>query len=211
LKERIVLVGGGGHAGVIIEQIRLAGSYEIAGILDTGIAVGAVISGITVLGGDEKLSALFAEGVGNAAVCIGSTGKTAGRMKVFETIRSYGFKIPALVHPSAVISSGVTIAEGAQVMAGAVLQPGAVVGVNAVVNTGALIEHDCTIGAHAYISTGAVVSGGCMIGEDAFIGAGAVLIQGKTIGAGALVAAGAVVATDVGAGDRVMGVPAKAF
>ena len=47
------------------------------------------------------------------------------------------------------------------------------------------------------------------IGADVWIGGRAVVLPGVTIGDGAIVAAGAVVASDVAAGDRVAGVPAR--
>lgn len=47
------------------------------------------------------------------------------------------------------------------------------------------------------------------IGRDVWIGANAVVLAGVTIGDGAVVGAGAVVTRDVGAGEVVVGVPAR--
>ena len=47
--------------------------------------------------------------------------------------------------------------------------------------------------------------------EGASIGSGSIILGGVTIGAGALVGAGAVVTRDVPPGERVVGVPARAF
>jgi len=49
------------------------------------------------------------------------------------------------------------------------------------------------------------------VGRRASIGSGAVVMGGVTIGAGALVGAGAVVTHDVGPGEVVAGVPARAL
>ncbi len=49
------------------------------------------------------------------------------------------------------------------------------------------------------------------LGRDVWIGGGAIVLPGVTIGDGAIVAAGAVVRADVGPGERVAGVPARAL
>lgn len=48
------------------------------------------------------------------------------------------------------------------------------------------------------------------VGDGAAIGSGAVILCGVSIGAGALIGAGAVVTRDVGPGETVAGVPARA-
>jgi len=47
------------------------------------------------------------------------------------------------------------------------------------------------------------------IGSDAWIGGGAIILPGVTIGDGAVIGAGSVVTRDVGAGQTVMGNPAR--
>ena len=49
-----------------------------------------------------------------------------------------------------------------------------------------------------------------VVGDGAFIGSDTMLVAPVTIGAGARTAAGAVVTRDVGPGELVMGVPARA-
>ena len=206
--ERVIIIGAGGHARVAAEMLRLSGKHEIAGFLDSAL-VGKKIGGFPVLGGDELLSRLRADGVTAAFVGVGGTGDNLPRMKIFERVLAMGFAFANAIHPSAIISASVKMGQGIAVMAGAIINPDAVIGDNVIVNTGAIVEHDCKIEAHVHISPGAVLCGGVHVESCAHIGAGAVIRQGINIGAQAIIGAGAVVVKDVSAGSVVAGVPAR--
>lgn len=207
--EKIVLLGGGGHAKVLIDLINACGRYEIAGIVDVQLNVGVAVSGVTVLGDDRILSELYEKGLRNACIAVGSVGDNSKRRALYEKVKNAGFLVPALIHPSAVISGKSHIREGAQIMAGAIVQTDSIIGENTIVNTGAIVEHDCTVGKHVHICPGAALSGGCLIGEGVFIGAGATVLQGIKIGSNSIVSAGAVVINDVPDNAKVIGAPAK--
>jgi len=210
-KEKIILIGGGGHARVVIEAIRLCGQYEIAGIVVSQPAEAASVSGVEVVGAIEDLPGLYAGGVQCAAICIGSVGDTSVRADFYRQVETAGFRFPPLVHPRAIVSPDAVLFEGAQVMAGAVVQTGGRIGANAVINTAAVVEHDCIINNHAFIGPAAALLGDCVVGMGAFIGAGAIVLQKVRIGDYAVVAAGAVVIADIAAASRVKGVPARPY
>ena len=209
MKEKIILIGAGGHARVLIDLIRLSGLYEIAGIVDAQLKVGEMVSGITVLGNDDVLGELYSHGLKYAIVSVGSIKDNFKRRVLYERIKEIDFSVPSLFHPKAIIAGNVQLSEGAQIMAGAIIQVNSSIGENTIINTGAIVEHDCQIGMHVHICPGATISGGCNIGGGAFIGAGATVIQGLSIGNNSIVAAGAVVISDVPENTMVMGVPAK--
>jgi sugar O-acyltransferase (sialic acid O-acetyltransferase NeuD family) len=207
--DKIVLVGGGGHARVLIELIRSMGRYEIIGVLDSKLKIGLSILGISVLGKDNLLSDLYNKGVKNACIGVGSVNKNDKRKRLYEKVRKIGFNVPELVHPQSIVSNESKISEGVQVMAGAIIQTHTILNPNTIINTGAIVEHDCIIGKHVHICPGVVISGGCIIGDAAFIGAGATVIQGVKIGREALIGAGSVVVRDVPDGAVVKRVPPK--
>lgn len=208
--SRIILIGGGGHAKVLIDLIKLSGQFEIAGILDTKLKQGSQVSGITVLGGDDLLTELYEKGVKNACIAVGSTKDNSNRKILYEKAKQCGLAVPLLIHPHAIVSKSETmISMAVQIMAGAVVQPGSAIGENTIINTGAIVEHDCKVGSHIHVCPGAVISGGCSIGEGAFIGAGATVIHGISIGRNAIIAAGSVVVSDVPDGVVVKGAPAR--
>ncbi|NOZ68972.1 MAG: acetyltransferase [Deferribacteres bacterium] len=205
-RKKIILLGGGGHARVLSELIRMSGEYEIAGILDPQLESGSHVSGIPVLGDDELLPALAAGGINNACIAVGSIRDNGKRKYLYDLVKDLEFHVPSLIHPRALVSeAGTHISEGVQIMAGAIIQAGSTIGENTIINTGAIIEHDCTIGGNVHICPGAVVIGGSVIGENSFIGASATVIQGVTVGRNTVVGAGTVVLRDVADGTLLRG------
>lgn len=208
-RERIVLVGAGGHARVVAEIIQRVGRFCIAGY--TAPAPQAPDSGwdFPFLGNDEVLPRLREMGISLAALGVGGTGDNRPRRELFTQIAALGFSFPPLIHPTAVVASGASLSEGLVVAPAAVVNPGSVVGRNVIINTGAVVEHDTWIGDHVHIAPRAVLCGGVRVGCLAHVGAGAVLIQGVAVGEGAVVGAGAVVIRDVEPWTVAVGNPAR--
>ncbi|MEW6600342.1 MAG: acetyltransferase [Nitrospirota bacterium] len=209
-KVKIIILGGGGHAKVLIEIIRLEGRYEIAGILDPRFEKGLVISGVPVIGGDDLLPGILErDRIGYACIGIGSVRDNSLRKNLYEKVIQIGFAAPSLIHPRAVVSGSSKISEGAQVMANSVVQPCGFIGENTIINTGAIVEHDCNIGRHVHVCPGAVLSGECIVGDETFIGAGATIVNGIKIGKNVTIGAGSLVLNNIEDGAVVKGVPAK--
>src|SRR6202044_2035528 len=66
----LVVVGGGGHAKVVLDVLRLDLRFRVVGVVDPARIGGQVLE-FPVLGGDEILPALRAQGVMAAFVAIG--------------------------------------------------------------------------------------------------------------------------------------------
>lgn len=204
--DRILLLGGGGHARVLWSIIQ-KWEAQVVGFTDpTGGSKG--IGGLRHLGGDdvvrtfEPSSILLING-------LGSVSRPTARRRLFDSFRGHGYAFLSVIHPDAIVDELVTLGSGVQVFAGAVLQPGVEIGANAIVNTRASVDHDCLIGRHVHVAPGVTLSGDVRVGEETHIGVGATVVQGVRIGAKAVVGAGAVVLRDVPAGTTVVGVPAR--
>jgi UDP-perosamine 4-acetyltransferase len=208
MTKPVVILGGGGHARVVIDALRCAG-HTIAGVIDPKPEVAQTLpQGVTWLGKD-----LSAARTGEVQVAIGvgslDVGDRNPRLRLFREAKAGGFEILTFRHPSAIVAGDVVLGEGAQVMAGAILQTGVRAGINCLVNTGASLDHDCRIGDHVHLAPRVVLSGTVEVGDGAHLGTGAIVIQGVRIGAGAMIAAGAVVTRDVAAHARVAPGPQK--
>ncbi len=207
---RVVGIGAGGHAKVLLDILLTDPRVRVIGVTDSDPALrGQSVLGIPVLGGDDILASLRSQGVEGAFIGVGSVGPALRCQQLFEDMQHRGFHILSITHPRAVVARDVQRATGVMVMAGAVVNPGVHLGCNVIINTGAIVEHDTWIGDHVHVAPGAVIGGGVVVEAGAHIGLGARIRQGIRIGAHALVASGAVVVRDVAAHTQVMGVPAR--
>ena len=208
--ERVIGLGAGGHAKVVIEILRLLDNYEIVGLLDPRQTLwGNKVLGIPVLGDDDLLPTLHSQGIRSVFIGIGMVGDARPRRKAYEKARSHGFQVVQAIHPQAVIAPSVKIGHGPTIMAGAVINADTRLGNNVIINTGAIVEHDCVIGDHSHIATGARLAGAVHVGEGTHVGLGASVIQGVEIGRNAVIGAGAVVVRNVPDNAVVAGVPAR--
>lgn len=200
-----IILGGGGHARVLLECLLLGGHPVLGFTAPTRQP--DLAPGIAWLGSDDALADHPPDGVA-LVNGIGSTGDTALRRNLHAALSGKGYRFRTLQHPSAVVSSlDVQLGCGCQLLAGSLVGPGVRLGDNVLLNSRAVVEHDCSIGAHSHVASGAVLCGGCQLGEAVHVGAGATLIQGITVGSGAIIAAGAVVTRNVEPLTLVAGVP----
>lgn len=203
--KRIVVVGAGDHAKVVLEAIWATGAFEVIGLTDPKTSCLEVL-GVPVLGGDERLPGLLAQGVKAAVVAIGSNGV---RQQVGQNLLRMGFALPVVVHPSAFISPRATIAQGAVIMARAVVGTLTTVLELAIINTGAIVEHDNQIGRSAHIGPGVAMAGRVRVGDRALVGIGSSVRPEITIGDDSVIGAGSAVVANVPPGATVVGAPAR--
>jgi UDP-perosamine 4-acetyltransferase len=209
---KVIGLGAGGHAKVVIEILRLNGGYTLHGLLDKDPGLWYTdVFGLPVLGDDSMLPGLHRQGITHAFIGLGSTGEIGPRRRLYDLARENGFHPVAAIHPGAIVSASVEVGKGPTIMAGALINPDAKLGDNVIINTGAIVEHDCVIGDHVHVATGAQLASTVTVGAGAHVGIGASVRQSITIGEGAVVGAGAVVVKDVEPGLVVAGVPARAL
>ena len=206
-KLPVIIIGGGGHAKVVADVLRLQG-FHILGFTDIDDTCHSLTSAISYLGDDTIINQYRPEEV-LLANGLGSTKTTIARRNIYDVFTKQGYSFASCIHPSAIIAIDAKMGEGTQIMAGVVIQPGSVIGRNVIINTRASIDHDCIIGDHVHVAPGVTLSGGVRIGAGAHIGTGATVIQGVAIGENSMIGAGSAVLTDVAAGSVVVGIPAK--
>lgn len=204
--ERIIIMGAGGHARVVIDTIRILGTYEIEGIVDEYSHVGELVDGVPVIGRDEDLG-LFAKGAQAAVVAIGSVGDPSVRIAAAEAALEAGLHLPTLIHPSAVVSPSARFGEGCFVAMGAVVGVSVKAGDFVIINTGAVLDHDCEVGHYVHIAPNATLCGAVSVGDRTHVGTGSSVVQGITIGADTIVGAGSAVVHDIPDQVVAMGVP----
>lgn len=206
--EKILLIGAGGFAKVIVDTIEAAGIYEIAGFVDNE-RMNEEYRSYKVIGSDCDLDSFYRQGISNAVIAIGFLGCADTRRNIFKKLKEIGFSMPPVIDPTAVIASDVMIGEGTYIGKHAVVNAEAKIGKMCIINTSSVIEHECSVEDFSHVSVGAVACGQVKIGSDVFVGSNATIIQGRKIVNNCIIGAGAVVTTNITKEGTYIGVPAR--
>ena len=207
---KVVGIGAGGHAKVIIDILSHSPNVQVVGLVELATRLfGGTFEGSLILGDDDLLPQLLAEGVGSAFLGIGGVGNNLPRAEAYDRILKLGFNLINAIHPRAVVARSAKLGRGVSIMAGVVVNPAAVIGDNVILNSQCTVEHDCVIGDHVHIAPGATLSGAVQVGRLSHIGTGASVRQGVRIGERVVVGVGSVVIDDVPDGMVVVGAPAR--
>src|SRR5437660_2060398 len=140
---RVIGLGAGGHARVVLEALAAAGGFDVVGLLDPSRELwGTDVLGVPVLGDDSELGRQYDHAVSHVFIGLGGAADTRPRRRLYEFARATGFDVVSAIHPAAVISPSARVGAGATILAGAIVNAEAEIGENAIVNTGAIVEHD---------------------------------------------------------------------
>jgi UDP-perosamine 4-acetyltransferase len=205
--EKIIVIGGGGHARVIITILKKLNEYDIIGYSD--FSDNGTIEGINYIGSDEYVIENYADTDINLVMGLGTIKPDPSRLDLLTDFTKNGFKFPPIVSPGAMNNSSNSVGPGSVIFDGVVVNSGSTIGTAVILNTNSTIEHDCHIADNVHISPGATLSGNVTIGKNAMIGAGSTIIQGVSIGENILIGAGSLVLNDLYQAGTYFGIPAK--
>lgn len=204
----IVIIGGGGHAKVVISLLRKLGSWHLFGYTDPKDH--GQILGVRFLGPDSVLRTVAAENPKLLGVIgVGQIGLGTLRCSLLQRLQCHFASFPPIVSTDATVNESVLIGDGAIIMDGAVVNCGARIGRGAIINTNSTVEHDCTVGEWVHIAPGATVCGNSSVGDYSMVGAGATIIEGISLTASSVIGAGATVIADVTESGVYVGCPAR--
>jgi sugar O-acyltransferase (sialic acid O-acetyltransferase NeuD family) len=190
--RQILLIGAGGHCKSCIDVIEQIGEWQIAGIIDRKDSGVTDVLGYPVIGCDDDLPELKKQ-YDYAFVTVGQIQSAELKIKLFNRLKSLGFKQPVLISPLAYVSKHAKVGEGSIVMHCAMVNAAAKIGNNCIINSKALIEHDAVIHDDCHISTGASINGVVVVGEQTFVGSHATIKQAIVIPSKSFIKAGSLV------------------
>ncbi len=208
MKEKVLIVGDGGHAKIVIDILREMNQYEILGVTSKHNDKNEFY-GFPVLGNDDVLDVYFNKGIKNIALGIGGFKDNELRTHLYEKFFEKGFVFINAIHPKSIIAKSAIIGKGVVIFAGVILNSEVKVGDNVIIATGSTVDHETVIEDNSLISAGVTIGANAVIGKGTLCALGAKVVSGITVGEKSLIAAGAVVVNDIGANSKVFGLPAK--
>lgn len=206
MTTKLILVGAGEHARVVLDAAREQTSWDVAAFVDPRPNQGLQDLGLAWWGDDEQALARLTDE--HVIITLGGV-DSALRRRLADRYSVAGRHWATVIHPSSIVARDASVADGVAILARAVVNPGARIGRHCIINTGALVEHDVELGANVQVGPGVVIGGGAVVAEDTFIGLAASIRDHVTIGRSVVIGMGSVVIRDVPPGTWVAGNPAR--
>lgn len=207
--KKIIIIGTGGHAKVIIDILISQNKYSIVGLLDDFKNVNEQIMGYPVLGGIKDFPKILDEHpITGTVVAIGDN---FSRSQIVKKIQ---FDCPSItfinaIHHSASIAAQVSIEEGVVIMAGVTIGPFCTIGKHCILNTHSSLDHDSEMGDFSSLAPRVVTGGNCKIGTHSAVCIGTTITHNINIGAHTVIGAGSLVLENIEPYTIAYGTPAK--
>jgi sugar O-acyltransferase (sialic acid O-acetyltransferase NeuD family) len=202
--KTLAILGASGH-GKVVADAALCSGWDAVVFFDDKWPELEKIGLWNVVGNTDSLLTT-GDHYDEVIVAIGSN---RTRIEKINQLRRAGISLATIVHPSALLSSYVTIEAGSVVFAGAIINIDCSLGVGCIINTGATLDHDCTLGKAVHIAPGVNLAGGVYVGHLSWLGIGSSVRQNIIIGSEVIIGAGAVVVHDIHDNCTALGVPAR--
>jgi sugar O-acyltransferase (sialic acid O-acetyltransferase NeuD family) len=200
--KSIAILGASGHGKVIADIAECCGFSSIVFFDDysTGkVGPWHIVGNSVELNSKISHFDAIAVGIGNNLI----------RQKKILELKKNNANLPALIHPSAVISKYSSIGYGTIICAGAIISTCVSIGDGNIINTSSTVDHDCTLNNFVHVSPGAHLAGGVHVQDRAWIGIGATINQLIHIGSDAIIGANSAVIKNIPPSATAVGVPSK--
>tara|TARA_Y100001978_G_scaffold84296_1_gene75632 strand:+ start:24 stop:674 length:651 start_codon:yes stop_codon:yes gene_type:complete len=208
LKNKLLILGSGGHGRVIADVAERTKFFQKISFLDDSFLnsnSSKLVNSTKVIGEiSQKSIKKYSSDFTHAFVGIGDNKIRFNWLKILEKM---GFEIPKIIDPSAEISKYAVLEKGSFINTNVVIQCNAKIQFGSILNTSCTIDHDSIIGEGTHISPGVNIAGNVNIGKFCWIGIGSKIIQNVQIGDNVTVGAGSLVLKDIRKNLKVFGSP----
>lgn len=206
-KKNVVIIGGGGHARVILSIINQSREFKMIGYTDNIEQEGMP----NYLGKDEILLRKKNEYV-NLVIGISYIKNVYNslRKKIinkFYSIEEYNF--PIITSKYSYIDENTIIKAGTIIGNACVINTCSKINEFCVINTNSTIEHNCILGFNTQVSPGTTLLGNVETGNHVFIGAGSTVLEDISITDNVIIGAGSLVTKNITRSGLYYGNPAR--
>lgn len=197
--KRLAIIGAGKAALQVVDAVVLSNSHYITVFYDGNKSLeGKKILGFPIIPTvdieriyDDFSQKLFDE------IVISFSGDINNRKMVFDALIKMGIPIANIIHPSAIVSSYVSMGIGNLIFANTRIGPFSKLGDNNVVSSYCNIEHHNSIGSHNTFGPGVLFSGSCSVANQNRFGTGVFIEPNVNIGSNCVIASGIILMQNV--------------
>ena len=202
--QKLIVLGAGGHASVVIEAAQAAWPDVEILVFDEAPKTERILDLPISQGRPDPVN--FDTATTQAIVAIGNN---QVRATLTHWLEDAGFKLATVIHPTAWVSPSASIEQGSFVSARAVINARAKIGAACIINTAAVVEHDCMIKKSTHICPSATLAGAVKIGSQTTVGANSTIRELVSIADNITIGAGSVVIRNITEAGTYAGCPVK--
>lgn len=206
MKNKIILLGAGGQAKIVLDLLDKNHQYEVVAVLDDDEALHNTKILNSVVKGDIKSLINYSSDEIGFIVCIADNKR---REEIFNNSIDLGYEPLNVISRIANISNFATLGKGIAIADMCNIHPDVILGDNIIIGPMTSVAHDSKVESHVHLSSGCRLAGNVTIQEYADLGTAVSVIPGKTIKKHSIIGAGAVVVKDIEPYSLAVGIPAK--
>lgn len=181
--KKIAIIGAHTNARVIYYMIKKYNLFDVACFaVDREYLSGETeYLGLPLVAIDELPKYISKESDG---VFIGALWNhlNSDRKKMYEKMKSLGYKFVNVVSPDAVIQEEVKLGENILICDGVIIECNTSIGDDTYIHGDAFISESCRIGKHCFFGIKSLLAGEVTVGDQCFIGIGATLFDEVSVG-----------------------------
>lgn len=139
-----------------------------------------------------------------------ANGEPLVRERIYNKIKTAGYKLSTIYGPGCSVLAGAQIGEGC-VMYDCMISSDVVLKPNVFVNTKCVIGHDTVVGDHSIVSAACFIGGCTTVGKRAYLAPGSMIKDRIKIGDDVILSLGTVILRNVKSKSIMIGNPAKSI
>jgi sugar O-acyltransferase (sialic acid O-acetyltransferase NeuD family) len=195
--ERVLILGAGGGAALVLDILSRSTRQKAVGILDNNSEMaGNRLMGIPVLGQFGLIDSLWRDSAFD--VLISTVVRDVGdRASIFERYTNMGIPFANIIDPDVRIGREVKLGTGNLIIYGSYLAASVKLGDNNFLAAGTSIEHHSTVGSHCTFGPRTSLSGKVSVGDKVKFGTQVAVEPNISIGAGSIIASGVILTSHI--------------
>lgn len=148
----LLILGAGGLGQVVAEMAQMSGRYSMIAFLDDHPTPDKEML-YHIVGNMQDCERM----IENFTHAIPAFGDNNNRYQWMIRLKKYGYRLPRLIHQSAIVSPTARIGDGCIIRERVVISRAAQIGEGCLINVGAIIDHKVVIGDGCHIPVGCIV------------------------------------------------------